>query len=102
MAPSPAGRRTPPTGFWLVGMAVVAYAVTLLADGATFLALILPLFVALVALHHGVRAGLVLVAVFALLAAALARGAAAPLVHLLLVAVGAAFLVAYGWGWLSL
>jgi len=86
----------------LVGMAVVAYAVSLLTGGGNLLTLVLPLLVSVVVLRYGVRAGAVLFTVFLIGAVAVGRGQMGPLVELFLLALGVTVLVAYGWGWLSL
>ncbi len=102
MAPPSEGRRPPPSGFLLVGMAVVAYATSLLAGGGNLLTLVLPLLATAVVLRYGVRAGGVLFAAFLIAALAVGRGQMGPLVELLLLALSVAVLVAYGWGWCSL
>lgn len=102
MVSPPEGRRPPPSGFLLVGMAVAAYATSLLAGGGNLLTLVLPLLATAVVLRYGVRAGAVLFAAFLVAALAVGRGQVGPLVELFLLTLSVAVLVTYGWGWLSL
>ncbi|NCO57163.1 MAG: hypothetical protein COW73_11205 [Nitrospirae bacterium CG18_big_fil_WC_8_21_14_2_50_70_55] len=102
MTPLPEGGRPVPSGAVWVGLAVAVYAASLLAGGANLLTLVLPLFTTLGVLRYGVRGAALLFAVFLLTAWVTGRGTVEGLVELLLLALGVAVLVVYGWGWLSL